>query len=210
MLEIEFFGLRLLLLHSGAAFVPDEHTLLIADLHLGKINHFRREGIALPQVSNTADFDKIEQLLNDYPVRKVIFLGDLFHSVLNESFHQFNDFIKQNHKIDWHLILGNHDIIHHDLFRQIGVAVHQQSLEIDGVQLTHEPLKSDTPHICGHIHPVVKMNGKGRQRVRLRCFVKESSRIMLPAFGYFTGGFEVKPTDNLSIYPIAGEQVYSL
>jgi metallophosphoesterase superfamily enzyme len=71
-------------------------------------------------------------------------------------------------------------------------------------------MQVELPHICGHIHPVVRMKGKGRQKIRLRCFIKEPTRLILPAFGYFTGGFEIKPQEEIIIYPIAGERLYSL
>lgn len=210
MMPIEFHGLKVYLHPSGAAYIPESKTLLIADLHLGKINHFRSEGIALPVTKNFADFQKIEALLQNFDCKSVIFLGDLFHSVLNDAYHHFSDFIRKYPTIKWHLVLGNHDIIHPELLRLTGLQIYQQSFTLNDVLLVHEPMQAELPHICGHIHPVVRIKGKGRQKIRLRCFVKEPKRLILPAFGYFTGGFEIKPRDEIIIYPIARERLYSL
>ena len=63
--------------------------------------------------------------------------------------------------------------------------------------LSHEPISQETLtkdhlNICGHVHPVIRLQS-AIDSLRLPCFYHEYplQRLTLPAFGSFTGGYEV-------------------
>ena len=76
-------------------------------------------------------------------------------------------------------------------------------LNIDGIGLTHEPgsllpAGQDEPsallaEIAGHLHPVAKIANRQRGRsLRRRAFVVAQQRIILPAYGSYTGGLDIQ------------------
>ena len=48
--KIVLFDAEFILHCSGAIFWPARSILLISDVHLGKVSHFRRHGVALPEI----------------------------------------------------------------------------------------------------------------------------------------------------------------
>ena len=84
-MEIEISGEQAKLLWQKAVWLPHYKTLLAADLHFGKINHFRRAGIPVPPKANDRNTETLIDVLNETGAERVIFLGDLFHSHYNEE-----------------------------------------------------------------------------------------------------------------------------
>jgi len=76
---------KLLLLPEKAIYWSDKKILFVSDLHLGKIDHFRKEGIAVPFAARKTNLEKLAYLLQNHKVNQCIFLGDLFHSLYNQS-----------------------------------------------------------------------------------------------------------------------------
>ena len=104
---------------SGALYWVEKKTLMIADVHLGKVAHFRKNGIAVPRKAEGAFYEKITFLLNEFEVERLLFLGDLFHSFQNNEWHLFTAWVKQQ-KASMILVEGNHDVIPASQFEQIG------------------------------------------------------------------------------------------
>lgn len=61
--------------------------------------------------------------------------------------------------------------------------------------------------ICGHIHPCVHVEGKGRQRIRLACFWKSKHRLILPSLGRFTGMHRIKPEKGDEVFLIVKGEI---
>ena len=95
---------------SGALYWVEKKTLMLADVHLGKVAHFRKNGIAVPRKAEGAFYEKITLLLNEFEVERLLFLGDLFHSFQNNEWHLFSAWVKQQQS-ELILIEGNHDVI---------------------------------------------------------------------------------------------------
>ena len=77
--------------------------------------------------------------------------------------------------------------------------------EVDGLRLRHEPdPKSISPMLSGHVHPVAILGTRGGPHLRTRCFHVKHQTMTLPAFGSFTGGFEINWNDGALF--AAGEQ----
>lgn len=205
-LEIRINHNTFILHCSGALFWPGKKMLLISDVHLGKVTHFRKHGLALPPNSVTGNFLQLTKVADYFQAETICFLGDLFHSKLNTEWELFAEWVwSRNEKLI--LVEGNHDILARKLYDDIGVAVVPELLE-DGFLLTHEPeLRDALFTFCGHIHPGVKLRGVGRQLLQVPCFFQSSQQLILPAFGEFTGKFLLKPAENDLIYAITKEDV---
>lgn len=189
-----------------AMYWHEQAMLLIADVHLGKVDHFRKHGAAIPPNSSEENYTRLNALVAHFKPKTICFLGDLFHSSLNKSWLHFSAWVSAS-EADIILISGNHDIIPAYLFEDIGVRV-LESLRIDHFLLTHHP--EDVEHgfnFCGHIHPGVRMAGSGRQQLRLPCFYKTKFQLIMPAFGNFTGKYVLNPTETDDIYVIVDDEV---
>jgi DNA ligase-associated metallophosphoesterase len=141
----------------------------------------------------------------DFQPRRVIFLGDLFHSEFNRQWMEFCDLLAQFDEISFELIAGNHDVLDPTFYEQAGLKVHLNGLHLHPFLLTHHPLEdfSDTKwyNLAGHLHPGVRLRGNGRQRLRLPCFFFGPRQGLLPAFGEFTGlaTLSVAPGDEVFV-----------
>ncbi|MEM1243391.1 MAG: hypothetical protein AAGG80_01075, partial [Pseudomonadota bacterium] len=101
------------------------------------------------------------------------------------------------------LIKGNHDtfLLDNDLFEVI------HSFQLGNLLFTHEPLKQPTtPNICGHVHPVINLQ-HDKLRYRLKCFYHKKNQLILPAFGEFTGGFNINLRPKETAYLIGPNKV---
>ena len=96
------------LLKEKAIYWHEESALIISDLHIGKANSFRKNGLAIPGNSER-DINRIKSLIYSFSIEQVIILGDLFHFEQNEDWKLFQSLISEYNKISWHLVLGNHD-----------------------------------------------------------------------------------------------------
>jgi len=200
---------KLILLPEKASYLPDHNILIISDIHLGKITHFRKHGIGIPHSASNDNFNRLGLLIDSIVPSRVIFLGDLFHSNYNSEWIIFKDFINQNSTISFELVLGNHDILNPDLYNQSKLK-YSKSISIGQLILTHEPLGNIPDkhfNIYGHIHPAVKLTGTANQSLRLACFFFSDQYAVMPAFGTFTGMHTLKPKRSDNIYVIAENKV---
>ena len=191
---------------SGVLFWQEKSILLISDVHLGKVSHFRKFGAAVPQKAIQKNFDAMDEVLAFFEPRTIVFMGDLFHSSLNKEWGLFE---KWTSKITANLILvvGNHDIISPLKYEELKVKVVSE-IQSEGFLLTHHPEEREGYfNFCGHIHPAIKMTGLGRQSVRLRCFFKSEKQLLLPAFGEFTGSFTMEPEEGCEVFALLGDTV---
>ena len=191
---------------SGALFWKEQSMLLISDVHLGKVSHFRKYGAAVPQLAVQQNFDSLTLVVEHFKPKTVLFLGDLFHSALNIEWTLFEDWV-QSTNAEIVLVSGNHDIISPLKYETIHIKVISE-LVLDSFLLTHHPEERDGFfNFSGHIHPAIKLSGLGRQSVRLPCFYKTESQMILPAFGEFTGTYTLEPCDGCEVFALLGDAV---
>jgi len=190
----------------GAIYWPEQEVLLIADVHLGKVSHFRKYGSAVPVKAISQNFLKLDHLRKEFDPEHIVFLGDLFHSSLNMEWNMFEEWVKGiDNQV--HLIAGNHDIISPIKYEDIGIKIFSD-IKLEGFYLTHHPeILQDHLNICGHIHPGYKMRGPGKQLLKLSCFYINENQMILPAFGEFTGNYFMKPDAGDRIFAITGNEV---
>ncbi len=211
-MHIQFKEQDLYLLPQKAIYWQQQQALLIADLHLGKVAHFRKEGFAIPQTAGYKNFEVLEGLMNGaQPVKQILFLGDLFHSTTNHEWELLEGWIGQYPEVEMILVKGNHDILPAQAYTQGRIKV-VETLQIGPFSFAHHPVPEEeedlsTYTFCGHLHPGARLTGGGRQQLTLPCFWLGRYQGVLPAFGSFTGLYIIKPKPADRVYVVAGSNV---
>ena len=206
MLEHKILEQTLCLSPEKAIFWKEKGILIIADLHLGKAGHFRKSGIPISDLVHHKDILSLEKLITKWKPVEVIFLGDLFHSEHNQGWETFKRWIKSKSPLLFTLILGNHDIMDAKAYHIQNLKV-VESMDLAPFSLTHIPENTEYYNLAGHIHPAIKLSGKGRQSLRVPCFYFGEQHGILPAFGHFTGTGLIKVNKHDEVYGIAESQV---
>ena len=209
MLEYQFLDQTLLLLPEKAIYWKDKSMLILADVHLGKAGHFRKSGIPISDLVHSKDIYTIEKLINEFQPKEVVFLGDLFHSDHNQGWEIFRRWIRSKAPLQFKLVLGNHDVLDATAYRIKNLEV-IEVLDSKPFSLTHIPEETSYYNLAGHIHPAVKLRGKGRQSLRLPCFYFGLHNGILPAFGNFTGTARISITKEDELFVIADHKVVKM
>lgn len=191
---------------SGALFWEKERMLLISDVHLGKVSHFRKFGSAVPQNSVEGNFKKLTSVIAFFEPEKICFLGDLFHSSLNKEWNLFENW-KSKISAEIFLVEGNHDIISPLKYEKLGIQVLPEYIKNEFLLTHHPEIREGFFNFSGHLHPGVKINGKARQQLRLPCFYKTDNQLVLPAFGEFTGKHTISPKEGDEVFVLTGDEV---
>jgi DNA ligase-associated metallophosphoesterase len=199
---------ELLLLPEKAIWFPEHKVLLVSDVHLGKGAHFRKSGIPIPKDLSQEDLANLSDLITHYQPQKIIFLGDLFHSDINDDWNWFSLWRQLHQEIEIILIKGNHDIISTALYQRLGIQVVDEMTLGPFVLLHNLPKQQKQEYVlAGHIHPGIKLRGKGRQSLTVACFYFTPGYAILPAFGKFTGKACIEAKEGDTVFAIAGKKV---
>lgn len=193
-LPLSWHGLALQLDLDGALYWPEEQLLAAADLHLEKGSSFAGSaGRLLPPYDSAYTVARLERLIERYRPQRVAALGDSFHdrrgaarldSVVAERIRGLSD------RVDWIWIHGNHDP---KPPRELGgrgaveIAIGPLVFRHDA----HAERQAEGGEVIGHYHPVASVATRGRS-FRRRCFAIGQHRLLLPAFGAYTGGLNVR------------------
>ncbi len=201
----------------GVLYFPDLQLLAVSDLHLEKGSSFARRGALLPPYDTGATLLRLQAAIADYKPAIVISLGDSFHDGqgaerLHPSFRERLQGLIAGR--DWFWVTGNHDPdapadLPGDTVRELAVA---------SLLFRHEPSRAAVEgEIAGHLHPCARIVQRGRS-VRRRCFVGDGGRMIMPAFGAYTGSLNVldrayqglfKP-ETLMAYMLGAERIFAL
>jgi uncharacterized protein len=176
---------------AGALFWPAENCLIVADLHLEKGTSFARRGQLLPPYDTKATLAALSACLQRWKPARVIALGDSFHDAgayRGLSPADRDTILSFTHGREWIWLTGNHDPERPD-----GLGGEWASeLAIGPVCLRHEPSGTATGlEIAGHLHPQARVVRRGKA-IRRRCFVTDGRRLVLPAFGAYAGGLNIR------------------
>lgn len=183
-------GESLILLGARALYWPARQALLIADLHMGKADVFRRSGIALPAGGTRTDLQRLQSLLDTYTCRELWILGDILHGPAHRAawYQQWLAWRERNAALDVHVLRGNHDrqLPH----AQLQVHIHDE-VRLQPFLLRHEPMPDAALHvIAGHLHPQIALPPLRR---RFPAFWLRERMTILPAFSAFTAGIMPAP-----------------
>ncbi len=194
---------------SGALFWKEKSFLIISDVHLGKVSHFRKHGAAVPQSAIHKNFELLSGVIDYFKPDHVCFLGDLFHSSINQEWQLFENWVTTiNSQIL--LVIGNHDIISPVKYEALNIKLASEII-IGNFLLTHHPEERENFYnFSGHIHPAIKLKGSGRQFLKLACFFCSKTQMILPAFGEFTGTYTLQPTKQHQVFVITKDEIFKV
>jgi len=212
-MTITIRGTEIQLLPQRAIYLPKYELLVIADMHLGKLVHFRKKGLFVPTSEWNEDLEILQLLIRKYQPKEVLFLGDLFHSEINSEYDDFLNSITEYPNVKFTLTKGNHDIIPPEYFQKAQVEIIEEKILANNIVLRHQLPKrtqEDIFYIIGHIHPGYIFQGRGRQFYRLPCFHQSENMLTLPAFGKHTGLFIPEFMLEDSKYVIINEEVIQM
>ncbi|WP_428928159.1 ligase-associated DNA damage response endonuclease PdeM [Marinibacterium sp. SX1] len=179
-------GARLTALPSGALWWPGQDLLCVSDLHLGKAERqARRGGAPLPPYESRDTLHRLSEALDTTGARHVVCLGDSFDDLaaaraLPEAERLMLARLQAGRRWTW--IEGNHDPGPVELGGD-----HLAELTLGPLTFRHIAQPGARAEISGHYHP------KARVRTRMRsisrpAFLVDRDRVIMPAFGTFTGG----------------------
>jgi hypothetical protein len=184
-------GEALVLDAAGALWWPGERTLVFADLHFEKGSSYARGGQMLPPYDTRSTLKRMSALIAAHAPERVIALGDSFHD--RDAAERLDDDDRATLSLlsdaaEWVWIAGNHDP---EPPAWLGGRVAEE-VAIGALIFRHEPLAGSSPgEIAGHLHPCARVTRHGRS-IRRRCFASDGARMVLPSFGAYTGGLDVR------------------
>ena len=202
------------LLPERAVWWPAGRTLFIADLHLGKAATYRALGQPVPGGTTQENLARLTTLITEHTPQRVVFLGDFLHAAAART----PDLLAALHAwraghaaVDMTLVRGNHDSRAGDPPAVLLIDVVDEPHLHGPFALCHHPQQHATHFVlAGHVHPVCRLTGRGRDSLRMPCFVAQARQATLPAFGEFTGGWMVDADLGHRLYAVGGGVVWCL
>ncbi|MEQ1939684.1 ligase-associated DNA damage response endonuclease PdeM [Mesorhizobium sp. CN5-321] len=202
---------------SGVLYFPDLRLLCVSDLHLEKGSALARRGALIPPYDTAATLARLAEAVAHYQPRIVVSLGDSFHDGwgaerLPLPFRATLEALMAGR--DWFWIAGNHDP---DAPADLpGETV--MELAVGALRFRHEPSRGAAEgEVAGHLHPCARIVQRGRS-VKRRCFAGDGSRIVMPAFGAYTGSLNVLDrayhglfrAETLVAYMLGADRVFAM
>jgi DNA ligase-associated metallophosphoesterase len=193
----------------------EQRALVVSDLHFGKTGHFRKEGIAVPQSVYKEDLQRLVSQLQFFQPQTLIVVGDMFHSHANKELDWFKKWRDDFPALDIQLVMGNHDILQQQWYREAGVSISPETLTLGAFSFVHDvhpPISNSQSPIpgyllSGHIHPGIRISGAGKQSLHFPCFYFTPAFCVLPAFSRFTGLAMVRPKDGDAVFAIVNQSI---
>ena len=176
---------------SGALWLADHGALVVSDMHFEKGSAYARRGVMLPPYDTAATLGRLADVVARFAPRVIVALGDSFHdgggpARMGDADRAALRALQQGR--EWIWISGNHDP---EPPEDLG-GVCASQLRFGALTLRHEPQAGSAPgEIAGHLHPVARVFSPAGS-LRRRCFASDGARCVLPAFGAFAGGLNIR------------------
>ena len=201
---------------NGELYWQSKKTLIISDLHFEKGSFFYESRQFVPPFDTIETLRQLTKFLADHSVETIIFLGDLVHDELafqrmtEEARELFFEILKN---INCTLTVGNHDNV--SFLRNIGLNL-TENIIIDNICFSHHPTIDKKFSVFGHYHPKIRLKLDSRG-IWTSCFILNKEKLLMPSYGYFTGGLSIKSLEiqklfgtKCEVYPLTKEKVYRL
>ena len=180
--SLNFHGEALILRPSGALYWPARRVLCVSDLHLGKSERLaRRGGALLPPYETRETLARLDAEIEATGATTILCLGDSFDDAASLNGLEEADLLwlsKMTAGRTWIWIIGNHDAGPLEI-----AGTHLATFKLGPITFRHIADPSRAGEISGHYHPKARLAGKA-----WRCFLVDGARMILPAFGTYTGG----------------------
>jgi uncharacterized protein len=204
---VDVVGVTFVVGLSGTLFWEHQSLLVVSDLHLEKGSSFARRGVLLPPYDTAATLGRLGAAIARHAPRMVIALGDSFHDRDAHDRLSISDrdaMAALQVGRDWIWISGNHDPA---LPSDLGGVVASE-VAIGPIAFRHEPTGA-AGEIAGHLHPKARVSARGRSMER-RCFACDGTRAVMPAFGAYTGGLNIRDAAFAKLFEAAGFMAHLL
>ncbi len=208
-------GAQVVLRGDRSMFWPERRWLVVADLHLGKAESLRRDGIALPDAVMAADLARLQLAVSESGAERILVLGDLVHDAPGLTSAMVRRVAAWRASIDCEIALipGNHDRRVTELPREWRVEELPVQLAEPPFVFSHEPLSAlggEAPfNWHGHLHPVRTVRG-GIDRARLPVFAIHAGAAIIPAFSTLTGGSECVDDPHARLWGVVDGRIVAL
>jgi DNA ligase-associated metallophosphoesterase len=213
-LPVQWAGELLHLLPERALWWPGASVLFIADLHIGKAATYRALGQPVPGGTTQQNLARLDALIASHAPRHIVFLGDFLHAAQARTAQvlaALEAWRATHAAIAMTLVRGNHDSRAGDPPVALAIDVVDEPFLLGPFACCHHPQSHATHFVlAGHLHPVCRLYGPGRDSVRLPCFASDARQAVLPAFGEFTGGWLMETAPQRRFYAVGGETVWAL
>jgi DNA ligase-associated metallophosphoesterase len=187
---------------AGALIWSSERVLAVADLHLEKGSAAARAGQLVPPWDSRVTLERLTLLLRRNAPRIVVALGDSFHDDHGAGRLSPTDAAtlrRMTDSVDFVWVKGNHDPAPPE-----GVGGRAVPEWVAGpLCFRHQASSGANGEISGHFHPKARVATRAGQVVR-PCFLADQRKIMLPAFGAYTGGLDVRAAAIAAHFPRGG------
>lgn len=214
-MKLRLHGVELELLPERAVWWPARKLLIVADVHLGKDQVFRRHGVSIPDGVLHHELDALDALLANYAAEKLLVLGDWVHAPPAEG-DAWPEIVlrwrKRHAQLSIDLVLGNHDRSLSGWLQRWKIDCIGASFMLDGLMLVHavDAEKETLPAgLSGHWHPAARLRS-GREKLRLPAFALRDQHLILPSFGRFTGGMDGLDRYGWQLLAAAGQRVVAV
>ena len=213
-LKREIAGIILFFLADKALYWPERKILFIADAHFGKAAAYRALGQPVPHGTTEANIKRLDSLLEKYSCEQLVFLGDFLHAPKSHApatLATIAQWRQRHSNLVCTLIRGNHDLRAGDPPAYLDIAVVNEPFLLPPFAFRHIPVPVPDHHVvAGHLHPVYKLHGKGKQKLRLPCFHVRENITIMPSFGEFTGGHPVEVDYDSRIFVTEGSGIWEV
>ena len=193
-------GVELAADRAGVLMLEAAYTLIVSDLHLEKGSSIARRGSFLPPYDTRTTLRRLALAIERLRPRKVIALGDSFHDIGGGERLASEDratLTALQTGRDWIWIAGNHDP---ELPAELG-GDRAGTWQHGGLTFRHEPTANHGTEVAGHFHPCARVSRDGHI-LRRPCFALGTGRLVIPAFGAYTGGLNVLDPACAGLFPI--------
>lgn len=180
-------GAGLALLPSGALWWAAQRMLVVSDLHLGRSERYARNaGALLPPYEVRDTLDRLDGDIAATGAREVVCLGDTFDDAAAAQGLEAPARAQISQAMDeraWVWIEGNHDPGPNDLGGSHLAELVRGPLTFRHIAVPDLEGRDESGEISGHYHPKARLAGRARP-----CLLHDAKRVILPAYGTYTGG----------------------
>lgn len=204
-------GTQLVLCSERCVWWEERSVVFICDTHFGKEAAFRAAAIPVPDQTQ-AILERLSRVLTVTGAKHLVILGDLLHSRAGrcrQTFGMIAEWRRKHAAVELTLVRGNHDETSGDPPDDWGIRCHAEPLDIwSPIRLSHRPLRSSQHAVlAGHLHPVIRLSGPGRDTLRLPCFHLRDEVLVLPSFSSFVDGAAIRPQPGDQNFAICEDRV---
>lgn len=208
---INLAGETVFLLPEKAVYWPRMRLLVIADIHFGKAASFRALGVPVPRGTTSENLAALDALCAAHDVAQILFLGDFLHARAAHASSTVAAMLawrRRHPGLVLTLVRGNHDVRAGDPAADLGIEMVDEPFNLGPFSFCHHPdIWGPGYVLAGHVHPVFVLASR-LDSLRLPCFVAGPSRMVLPSFGSFTGGYAITPLPGERVFVSSGEAIH--